>query len=440
MPKMLENTPRAEPAATQASPSFEVCLDRYARLLVEIGARLRRDQPLFILADSAHRDLALRVAEAGYDAGAGVVSTFLADPRQHEQLIRRGRPEQIEMAHAREQQWLNEVVTSHGALISLRGEEDPALMPEVARRYPERHTLFMRSAGLKGRVLLNHGVNRGLCPWVVAGAATPGWAGQVFPGLPEAEAVEKLWRQIFAFTECDREDVLERNALKDRRLHGRRKLLDALAIRELHIEGGGSDLRVGLSAAARWLGGSKHTASGQAFQANVPTEENFTTPDRFRTEGRLVATMPFRTKVGLLVEGLVMEFEQGRLTRFEAKSGGEGFNRWIDLDDGARFLGEVALVGGDSPIARSGLFFEHTLFDENAWPHVALGQAYTAGIENGSEMPARELAELGFNSSTIHTDIMVGSPQVSIHAAVSNEGVVTLIDRGQWTERFRDPE
>ena len=113
-----------------------------------------------------------------------------------------------------------------------------------------------------------------------------------------------------------------------------------------------------------------------------------------------------------------------------ATQGGDGFARWIDLDDGARYLGEVALVGGDSPIARSGLFFEHTLLDENAWPHVAIGQAYTVGLENGAERPARELAELGFNTSAVHTDIMVGSPEVSIAATrCSNTSVVGFISR-----------
>ncbi len=312
-------------------------------------------------------------------------------------------------------------------------------MPALAQELPERHAIFTRSASLKGKILLQHGVNRGLCPWVVAGAATPGWAAQVFPGLPKQEACEKLWRLIFELTGADREDGLERLAEKDRRLHARRAALDALEIREVHIHGGGSDLTVGLSEAARWLGGSKETAFGQRFQANVPTEENFTTPDRRTAEGRLVATMPFRTRTGLLVKGLAMEFEKGRLVRFEAQEGGAAFARWIDLDEGARYLGELALVGADSAIARSGLFFEHTLYDENAWSHAAIGQAYTVGLEGGEELSAARLAELGFNNSSIHTDIMYGSPEFSITATRTREGEVPLIVRGEWAERFRDP-
>lgn len=425
-------------APKEKGESLEKGLARYARILVEVGAGLRRDQPLFILSEAAHREAALAVAAAGYAAGAGRVQIYTTDVREQAMLIRHGRLEEIEMAHAEEQRFFGEIVRSRGALISLRGEEDPALMPALAQELPDRHAIFTRSASLKGKILLQHGVNRGLCPWVVAGAATPGWAAQVFPGLPPQEACEKLWRLIFELTGADREDGLERLAEKDRRLHARRAALDALEIREVHIHGGGSDLRVGLSEAARWLGGSKETAFGQKFQANVPTEENFTTPDRRTAEGRLVATMPFRTRTGLLVKGLAMEFEKGRLVRFEAQEGGAAFARWIDLDEGARYLGELALVGADSAIAKSGLFFEHTLYDENAWSHAAIGQAYTVGLEGGEELSTARLAELGFNNSSIHTDIMYGSPEVSI-TATTREGEVPLIVRGEWAERFRDP-
>ena len=419
--------------------SFATRLERYARLLVRVGAGLQPEQRLYMTYEPANREVALAVAAAAWEAGAGHVTTFVVDPRHHALLIRHGRPEQIEMAHAEEQRFWNEAVANRAALISLRGDEDPKLMPELATELPDRHAIFTRSASTKGKVYLQHGVNRGLCPWVVAGAATPGWGRLVFPELPPEQACAKLWDVIFELTGADSPHGIELAEEKDRRLHGRRAELDALEIREVHIHGGGSDLRVGLSEAARWLGGSKKTAFGQKFQANVPTEENFTTPDRRATEGRLAATMPFRTRTGLLVKDLVMYFERGRLIRFEAGEGAAGFARWIDLDEGARYLGELALVGADSPIAKSGLFFEHTLFDENAWSHAAIGQAYTVGLRGGEDMSPARLAEHGFNNSTIHTDIMYGSPEVSITATRSREGEVPLIVRGEWAERFRDP-
>ncbi len=411
-------------------------LDRYARLLVEHGAGLCRDQQLFIRGEAAHRDLALRIAEAGYDLGASAVHIRLKDPLQQAQLIRRGREEQVALYHDANQRFLNDIVRSRSAVVSLAGDEYPALMPELARSHPERHTLFTGAAGVAAEGFRAYGINRGLCPWVVAGAVTPGWARQVFPELPEGEAVDRLAALIFQFTYADRDDAAQLAAAKDRQLHARRRLLNELQIREIRITGGGSDLTVGLCAEARWLGGSKETAFGQTFNANMPSEENFTTPDRRLTRGRLVATMPFRTHSGLLVKDLVLTFRDGRVVELEASEGREGFGRWLDSDDGARYLGEFALVGEDSSVARSGLFFEHTLFDENAWSHVAVGRAYASGLEGGTEMTSSELDAVGYNRSVIHTDLMFGSTEVTIVATRTSEGEVVLLDRGEWTERF----
>lgn len=412
---------------------------RYADLLIQHGAGLRPNQPLYISGEVAHRELALRVAEAAYDHGASTVSFWLNDPQQMAQLIRRGRLEDIEVCHSREQTFLEEVVARRGAIISLRGHESPDLMPQIAREFPDRHAVYTRSSNRKGKVFLRHGVNRTLCPWVVAGAVTPGWARQVFPDAEPEAAVDLLWQQIYRFTCCDHPDAVERMSAKDRRLHARRRELNALQIREIRVQGGKTDLRVRFSALARWQGGSKQTIDGQTFNANVPSEENYTTPHRGGTEGLLAATMPFRTKSGLLVEGLVLEFSEGRVVHMEASRGEEGFRRWIDSDDGGRFLGEFALVGQDSPIAESGLFFEHTLFDENAWAHAALGQAYATALENGPKMSTRELQEAGCNASSIHTDIMFGSPEVDIIASDTREGEVALIQGGRWADRFLDP-
>lgn len=426
-------------AAPNATDGNDQALQRYARLLVEHGAGLRSGQPLFIHGERAHRDLALRVAEVAYDLGAPFVSFRLPDPLEQAQLIRRGRPDAVHMAFEDQRRWYNEILQHRGAIISLRGDEFPRLMADLAESHPERHRLFTESANAARALFHAHGINRNITPWVVAGAVTTGWAQTVFPDLPEDEAVAQLSGWIYTFTRADRDDAVAALGDLDNRLHARRRLLDSLEIRELRITGGGSDLRVGLAAEARWLGGSKTTADGQTYNANVPSEENFTTPDWRHTHGRLAATMPFRTKTGILVEDLVMDFEDGRLVDFSASRGEEPFRRWVDSDVGARQLGEVALVGGDSPIAQSGLFFEHTLYDENASCHVALGQAYATALRGGPEMGAKQLEGLGVNRSSIHTDIMFGSDQVSIHASQSKDGEVPLIVDGRWVEPFLEP-
>lgn len=417
----------------------ETHLDRYARILVEHGAGVAKGREAFVRGDVAHRDLALRVAEAAYDCGARAVRIHLNDPLENAQMIRRASPEQIDLYRRGDRLMFEEAVRSRGAMITLKGDELPTQMQELARDYPESYAAYTRMTQTLIATFHAHGVNRGLCPWVVAGAVTPGWARRVFPGLDEAEATERLWEHVFHFTHADREDAVEAAAEKDRLLHARRRELDALGIREIHVFGGGTDLTVGFCERARWLGGSKKTADGTVFNANVPSEENFTTPDRRATRGRLVATMPFRLASGAIIHDLVLHFEDGRVTGFDAGEGKELFAGWIATDDGARYLGEFALVGQDSPIAQSGLFFEHTLYDENAWSHLALGRAYTSAIEGGTEMSASELEAVGCNTSTIHTDIMFGSKEVTIVATKSREGEVVLLERGEWSERFCEP-
>ncbi len=416
-------------------------LKRYARLLVEHGAGLRPGQEVFVHTERAHRELALLVGEAAYDRGASAVSYWIKDPLVTAQVIRRGQLERIELHHEAERQWFGKVLKSGGALISLRGDEYPDLSAELALSHPVEHEIFTRSQRSVAVAFHAHGINRSLCPWVVAGAPTAAWAAKVLPRLdtdPE-QAYERLAELIFRFTFADQENALELAAKRDQQLHARRRILDQLAIEELHVHGGGSDLRVGLTPKARWLGGSKETASGQVFNANVPSLENYTTPDRRLTQGRLAATMPFRTKSGVLVEDLVLNFEDGRVTALQASRGGKGFKRWIDSDEGARYLGEFALVGGDSAIAQSGLFFEHTLFDENAWSHVAVGKAYANCLRGGPEMSPAELRSLGCNDSVIHTDLMFGSPEVSITAKRSRRGEVPLLVDGQWVPELREP-
>ena len=263
-----------------------------------------------------------------------------------------------------------------------------------------------------------------------------GWAQQVFPELAEAAAYDRLAELIFRFASTDREDVGEQAAAKDRRLKARCRRLDELEVREIHLSGGGTDLVVGLPREARWIGGSLETAAGQRFCRNLPSEEVFTTPDRRLTEGRLAASRPLRLDAGTLVSGLVLQFENGRVVDFTAESGQEAFGRWLELEDGARALGELALVGEDSEIAKSGLFFDLELLDENASSHAALGRGYAAALAGGEGMSPRELAALGFNPASVHLDVLFGSPEVRVAAITSREGEVLLIEQGRWAEQL----
>ena len=410
---------------------------RYAQLLVRCGVGLRPGQSLHVYGQVAHRRLMALIIEVAYRQGSGLVETRLFDPLQRAALVRHGRPEDVELSHAEDHAWLAGIVRHGGAFICLVGGGLPRQWEELAVTHPERHRAYSRGLSADTGGFYRYGLERRWFPWLSATCPTPGWAREVFPDLPESEALERLTQLIFRFTGADREDALERVAAKDRLLKARCRRLDELAITEIRVRGGGSDLRVGLAAEARWLGGSQTTAGGQSFYFNLPTEEVYTTPDRRQTEGRLAATRPLRLPGGPRIKDLVLHFRRGEVVDFAAGSGEGAFGRWLEADAGARFLGEIGLAGEDSPIARSGLVFGSILLDENASSHVALGQSFVSAIAGGDTMSERELEALGVNRSAIHTDVPFGSAAVSIVASRSREGEVPLIDRGRWTERFR---
>ncbi len=407
-------------------------LRRYAELLVKHGANLRPGQPFYVYGQVAHRDLVALLTEIAYQAGSGPVETRLFDPLQRAALIRHGRIEDVELCHAEDQAWLYQIVRHGAAYLCLAGRELPRLWDQLAADHPERFDAYLRGASAATGFFYRCGFELRTHPWVTAACATEGWAREVFPELPARQALERLAALIFRFSFADREDAVERAEARERRLKARCRRLDALAVRELKISGGGSDLTLALPREARWLGGSTTTAAGQRFHFNVPSEEVFTTPDGRRTEGRLAASRPLRFPGGPLVSGLVLRFRQGRVIAFEAVSGSAALGRRLDADGGARRLGEVALVGEDSMIGESGLFFHENLFDENAASHVALGQGFAQALAGGESMDPAQLESLGVNRSSVHTDVMFGSPEVTVVATACRDGETVLIENGRW--------
>lgn len=409
---------------------------RYAELLIRRGVDLRPNQPLYVYGNLAHREMVALLIEAAYQAGSGPVRTRLHDSLQHIALIRHGRLEDVELCHAELQLWLNEIIRQGAAFVILMGPEVPGLWAEVAARYPERHKLYKQARNRAFHGFRRYAQMGQLCPWVTAPYPTPGWARQVFPELVPGEAVDRLAELIFHFTYADQEDAIALDKARELRLKARCRALDELRITELHVTGGGTDLRIVLAPEARWQGGSWTTQAGQRSALNLPSEEVFTTPDRRRTEGRLAASRPFRCPGGPSVHRLVVRFAGGRVGDFAADSGEEAFADWLDTDEGARHLGEIGLVGGESAVAESGVFFDFLQLDENASSHVALGQGFPWALAVPPPASTRRLEELGCNASEVHLDVPFGSPEVTVVAARSREGEVVLVDRGNWSGRF----
>jgi len=317
-------------------------------------------------------------------------------------------------ALARTEEWRQAGVAS----IALVGDPDPHLfdgadpVKVAARRVGE--TQAWRRALFNGM------------RWSIVAAPNPGWARQVF-GEPDTE---RLWAAVGTAMRLDSPDPVKEWRERSATLAARGKQLDALELTEVRYLGEGTDLTVGLPPRARWTGGGLVDANGIGYLPNIPTEEVFTSPDRRRAEGTIRLTKPV-VIAGQLVTGLLVTFAGGRITDVSAESGAEVVRAQLDTDPGARHLGEVSLVDRDSRIARAGIVFHNTLFDENAGCHVAWGQSFPFAVEGGLGMTDEQRAELGLNMSAVHTDVVIGGDGITVTGRGPG-GTVEIIRDDEW--------
>jgi aminopeptidase len=210
----------------------------------------------------------------------------------------------------------------------------------------------------------------------------------------------------------------------------RRRMLNERRYAALHFRGLGTDLRVGLADGHAWMGGLTTAKNGLTGNPNIPTEEVFTTPHAAHTEGVVAATKPLAYQ-GTLIRDIRVRFEGGVIVDAQASAGQEVLQRMIGTDEGARRLGEVALVPDSNPISRSGILFLNTLFDENAASHIALGQAYSKCFEE-KDLSEDALAARGANRSLIHVDWMIGSAETDVDGIAADGAAEPLMRRGEW--------
>jgi aminopeptidase len=267
--------------------------------------------------------------------------------------------------------------------------------------------------------------------WTIVSAATPAWARSVFPDDPEEVALAKLWQAIFSASRVDTPDPIAAWESHNANLQTRTRMLNDKNYAALHFRGPGTDLRVGLADGHEWNGGSTAAKNGIVCNANIPTEEVFTTPHKDRVDGTVTSTKPLSYN-GTLIQDIQVKFEGGRIVESKARTGEAVLNKVLDTDEGARRLGEVALVPYSSPISQSGLLFFNTLFDENASSHIALGQAYSKCIRNGGSMSEEELASHGSNKSLIHIDWMIGSDRIDVDGITQDGRSEPLMRGGEW--------
>ena len=408
---------------TMASSSTAADRQRtLARLAVHLGANVAPGQDVFLLVNDVEQaPLAREIAATAYKAGAHFVSVLYWDQHVKRARLQHAPAESLAFVPAWWERHLAECVERRGAYIIVWGDPTPDLLNDVS---PDR--AGQDHMPLTGQLFTMAG--GGEVNWTFVPGPTRGMAERVL-GTSE---IERLWEELAPILRLDADDPEGAWREHIARLRKRADTLDACGFDALHFHGPGTDLRVGLLRGARWFSGGIRTNWGRDTIANMPTEEVFTTPDFRRVEGTVVSTRPVQLLGGVVVEGLRLRFEGGRVVEAEAERNADAFRAHIAADEGAARLGEVALVDGSSPVGRSGRVFGDVLLDENATCHIALGSAYPFTVpdlpEGGDEREA-----LGFNNSAIHQDAMIGGPEISVDGIDPNGASIPILQADVWS-------
>jgi aminopeptidase len=386
-------------------------LERYAELVVRVGANVQPGQEVFLLANVEHRDLARALTRQAYRAGAAYVNVLYNDMHVRRAMIELGPDSALTYAP----EWLKTFVRSCGgnAMLATTGDPEPELLGDLDGERVGR-AVAQDIVEIRMQQMSENSVN-----WCGIGAPNEGWATQVF-GEPD---VERLWEKVAFCMRLDEPDPVAAWQEHLARLEQRSKSLNDLHPEVLRYRAPGTDLTVGLLPNARWMSGASDTSGGIRYVANMPTEEVFTSPDRRRAEGTIRSTMPFPLS-GQIVRGLELTFEEGRAVRVEAETGADLVRSHFATIENADRLGEVALVTRESRVGQSGTLFYDVLFDENATCHIAYGMGLPFVFDGEPDE--------GLNMANMHVDFMVGGPELEVDAVLSDGTAVPLIRDETW--------
>lgn len=406
--------------------SFDQNLALYAELAIREGVALAPGQELILAAETGDAPLVrLLVAEA-YRAGAKNVEVLWSDPGVTLARYREGSEEAIAYVPI----WLVDGITrAHRENAARLGviSSDPGLLSNVS---PERVATNSRaqSAAKKemSELITGFAFN-----WSLVGAASPGWAAKVFPGIPVDEAVSKLWDAIFLTSRIAEPDPVAAWVAHCEGLEQRMQWLNDLRLDAVRFQGPGTDLVVGLVENHLWAGGRGRAKNGILCSPNIPTEEVFTMPHRARVDGVVSSSLPLSLR-GQIVDKIEIEFKDGVAIRATAGQGDETLQRLLSTDEGAKRLGEVALVPNSSKVAEAGILFYNSLYDENAASHIALGASYSENLEGIEEMSEDQRLAHGANDSLIHVDWMIGSGEMDVDGVARNGSTTPLMRSGEW--------
>ena len=395
-------------------------MDERFQALAELavhGANVQKGQIVGIGAIVGQEELARATAEAAYRRGALFVDVAYFDPYVKRARIEYADAETLDFVPSWYVARLNALAERGDARISFAGVVAPAALDGLDPARIGRDQLpWLKEAA---KVISDRATN-----WSIVPCPHRAWAGLVFPELPQDEAYERLWEQLWHVLRLDEPDP---NAAWERRVEALSASAAALTARNfdsLELRGPGTELTVGLFPGSTWWSGDFETRTGLRHLPNLPTEEVFASPDPVRTEGHVTSTKPLVLRDGTIVRGLRVRFEAGRAVEVEADENGDALKAKVGLDEGAARLGEVALVDRQGRIGPLGTVFYDTLLDENAASHIALGNGFAFAVGEGDADR--------INTSGIHIDFMIGSPELEVTGLTQDGNRVPVLRDGDW--------
>jgi aminopeptidase len=386
-------------------------LERYADLAVRVGANVQEGQTVFLWAELAHAPLARALARAAYRAGARYVDMRYVDPHIRKAMIELGPDEALSYTP----DWLKTWGTAqeNQASIVTTGDPEPDLLADLDGERVGRARM-QELVEIHRKQLVDRSVN-----WSIVAFPNAGWAAKIFGDAN----VERLWELVAECTRLDADDPVGAWHEHLRRLDARAARLNELGFQELRYRGPGTDFTIGLNDDARWMPALFRTRNGVEFVPNLPTEEIFTTPDWRRAEGTISSTRPLAL-LGDVIEGLRLTVRDGRIVAVDADHGAGVVRGQIESDERAAYFGEVALVDGTSRVGQTHVTYFDTLYDENATSHIAYG----FGIPEAFEGEPGE----GMNVANVHTDFMVGGPELELAGVTADGSVVSILREEEW--------
>ncbi|MFC3039897.1 aminopeptidase [Virgibacillus xinjiangensis] len=400
--------------------------EKYAQLALRTGVNLQKGQALMINAPIEGADFTKIVARKAYEMGAKNVHINWVDDELTLLKYENAPDEVIEDFPEWKVQMHDTFAEDGTAVLNIRST-NPDLLKNID---PERVAKANKAAAEAMKNFRKYTMNDKI-PWSIISIPTGDWAQKIFPEKSREDAIESLWDAIVKIVRVDQDDPVAAWEAHNETLRTAREVLNEKKYKKLVFKAPGTNLEMELPAGHIWKGGSAQAETGVTFNPNMPTEEVFSLPHKYGVNGTVSSTKPLNYG-GSLIDNFSLTFKDGKVVDFKAEQGEETLRHLLDSDEGAKRLGEVALVPDESPVSQSGLIFYNTLFDENASCHIALGKAYPTNVEGGAEMDDNQLDQHGVNDSLTHVDFMIGSDQLDIDGVMDDGTEEAVFRNGTW--------